>query len=77
MHYFAEWWKQLFGESEGKEGKGIFPTVFKYSTDLHSIGQYVQDGIRNIFETVIHFDDEVENDDLDSVLSLIQSLKQQ
>lgn len=57
----GEWWKQLFGESEGKEGKGIFPTVFKYSTDLHSIGQYVQDGIRNIFETVIHFDDEVEN----------------
>lgn len=55
----GEWWKQLFGESEGKDGKGIFPVVFNYSTDLHSIGQYVQDGLRNIFETVLHFDDEL------------------
>ncbi|RST74161.1 glucose-6-phosphate isomerase [Siminovitchia acidinfaciens] len=53
MKYFAEWWKQLFGESEGKEGKGIFPASAKFSTDLHSIGQYVQDGRRDLFETVI------------------------
>ena len=48
-----EWWKQLFGESEGKDGKGIFPTSVIYSTDLHSLGQIVQEGVRNIFETVI------------------------
>ncbi len=56
----GEWWKQLFAESEGKEGKGIFPVLFTFTTDLHSIGQYVQDGIRNIFETMLHFDDEPE-----------------
>ncbi len=53
LKYFAEWWKQLYGESEGKEGKGIFPASASFTTDLHSIGQYIQDGIRNIFETVI------------------------
>ena len=53
MHYFTEWWKQLFGESEGKEGKGIFPSGVDYTTDLHSMGQYVQQGIRNLIETVI------------------------
>ena len=57
----GEWWKQLFGESEGKDGKGIFPVLLNYSTDLHSIGQYIQDGIRDIFETVLHFDDELNN----------------
>lgn len=51
--FFGEWWKQLFGESEGKNYKGIFPVSLVYSTDLHSLGQYVQDGIRNIFETII------------------------
>ncbi len=51
--YMNEWWKQLFGESEGKDGKGIFPTSVIYSTDLHSLGQIVQEGHRNIFETVI------------------------
>ena len=51
--YMNEWWKQLFGESEGKDGKGIFPTSVIYSTDLHSLGQIVQEGVRNIFETVI------------------------
>jgi len=50
---FAEWWKQLFGESEGKDQKGIFPASVIFSTDLHSMGQYVQDGVRNIFETVL------------------------
>lgn len=54
LQYFAEWWKQLFGESEGKEQKGIFPASVNFSTDLHSMGQYVQDGIRNIFETILH-----------------------
>lgn len=54
MHFFAEWWKQLFGESEGKDQKGIFPAAVDFSTDLHSMGQYVQDGLRTIFETVIN-----------------------
>ena len=53
MHYFTEWWKQLFGESEGKDGKGIFPAGVDYTTDLHSMGQYVQEGRRNLMETVI------------------------
>ncbi|MBP7496606.1 MAG: glucose-6-phosphate isomerase [Bacteroidales bacterium] len=53
MFYFIEWWKQLFGESEGKEGKGIFPGGMIFTTDLHSLGQYVQEGSRNIFETVL------------------------
>ncbi|MBR2600884.1 glucose-6-phosphate isomerase [Candidatus Saccharibacteria bacterium] len=50
---FAEWWKQLFGESEGKQNKGIFPASVVYTTDLHSLGQYMQEGRRNIFETVV------------------------
>ncbi len=54
LHYFIEWWKQLFGESEGKEGKGIFPTGAEFTTDLHSLGQYIQEGRRNLFETVIN-----------------------
>ena len=53
MHYFTEWWKQLYGESEGKDGKGIFPAGVTFTTDLHSLGQYIQDGERNLFETVI------------------------
>jgi glucose-6-phosphate isomerase len=53
LQYLAEWWKQLFGESEGKDQKGIFPASAIYSTDLHSLGQYVQDGMKNLFETVI------------------------
>lgn len=51
----AEWWKQLFGESEGKDGQGIFPAAVTYTTDLHSLGQYLQDGRRNIFETILGF----------------------
>ena len=54
LHYFTEWWKQLFGESEGKDRKGIFPAGVDYTTDLHSMGQYIQDGKRNLFETVIN-----------------------
>jgi glucose-6-phosphate isomerase len=53
LHYLAEWWKQLFGESEGKDGKGIFPASVDFTCDLHSMGQYIQDGRRSIFETVL------------------------
>lgn len=53
LHYIAEWWKQLYGESEGKEHKGIFPASVDFTTDLHSMGQWIQDGERTIFETVI------------------------
>lgn len=53
MYYFIEWWKQLYGESEGKEQKGIFPAGVGFTTDLHSLGQYIQEGLRNLFETVI------------------------
>jgi len=54
LHYFTEWWKQLFGESEGKDGKGIFTAGVDFSTDLHSMGQYIQDGMRVLFETVLN-----------------------
>ncbi len=53
LHYFAEWWKQLFGESEGKNQRGIFPAACDFSTDLHSMGQYIQEGRRDLFETVL------------------------
>lgn len=62
--YFSEWWKQLFGESEGKNHKGIFPSSVVYTTDLHSLGQYVQEGRRNLFETVIN----IENPNSDIVI---------
>lgn len=55
-HYVAEWWKQLYGESEGKEGKGIFPASVDFTTDLHSMGQYIQDGRRSLFETVLEIE---------------------
>lgn len=54
LHFVSEWWKQLFGESEGKDQKGIYPASVDFSTDLHSMGQYVQDGRRDLFETVLH-----------------------
>lgn len=57
LSFVAEWWKQLYGESEGKDGKGLFPASVSNTTDLHSMGQLIQDGVRNVFETVI----EVEN----------------
>ena len=56
MHYMTEWLKQLFGESEGKENKGIFPAGIDLTTDLHSMGQYMQEGLRNLFETVIYIE---------------------
>ena len=72
--YFSEWWKQLYGESHGKQHKGIFPASVTFSTDLHSMGQYIQDGLRNLFETVISVENSnhelripKENDDLDQL----------
>lgn len=59
MYFFAEWWKQLYGESEGKDGKGIFPLSAIFTTDLHSLGQIIQAGERNIFETVIRFEEDL------------------
>ena len=56
LHYFSEWWKQLFGESEGKDGKGIYPASVDFTTDLHSLGQLIQDGKRNMFETNINIE---------------------
>lgn len=56
LFYFQEWWKQLYGESEGKDGKGIYPSSVGFTTDLHSMGQLIQDGKRNIFETVLNID---------------------
>ncbi|CAM3840841.1 glucose-6-phosphate isomerase [Alkalicoccus chagannorensis] len=74
LHYTGEWWKQLYGESEGKDGKGLFPAAADFSTDLHSLGQYVQDGRRQLFETVLHVGSEKETvtigkdkDDLDGL----------
>lgn len=64
LHFVAEWWKQLFGESEGKNGKGIFPASADFTTDLHSLGQYIQDGRRHLFETVL----EIEKPEADLVL---------
>ncbi len=57
LHYFSEWWKQLYGESEGKDQKGIFPASVDFTTDLHSMGQWIQDGERTIFETVISIEE--------------------
>ncbi len=64
LQYFIEWWKQLYGESEGKDQKGIFPAGVNFSTDLHSMGQYIQDGRRSLFETVLY----VENSKKDITL---------
>ena len=56
FRFMAEWWKQLYGESEGKEGKGLFPASVEFTADLHSMGQYLQEGRRNLFETVVRFE---------------------
>ena len=61
MAMFAEWWKQLFGESEGKEGKGILPTSVNFSTDLHSLGQFIQEGNKMLFETILNVDTPTED----------------
>ncbi|MBQ3363098.1 MAG: glucose-6-phosphate isomerase [Muribaculaceae bacterium] len=70
LHFLAEWWKQLYGESEGKDHKGIFPASVDFTTDLHSMGQWIQDGERTIFETVLSVGDQqheviIPNDDVD------------
>jgi len=70
LFYLGEWWKQLFGESEGKDNKGLFPAGASFSTDLHSLGQYIQDGERHLFETVLNVNVSrrkliIENDNLD------------
>ena len=57
LHFFTEWWKQLYGESEGKEGKGIYPSGVDFTTDLHSMGQYIQEGRRTLFETVLRVEE--------------------
>ncbi|MGI1691025.1 glucose-6-phosphate isomerase [Thermoanaerobacter uzonensis] len=71
LHYFSEWWKQLFGESEGKDNKGIYPASVDFTTDLHSMGQFIQEGSRNIFETVLNVEkpvkDIVINKDKDNI----------
>ncbi|GHU80549.1 hypothetical protein FACS1894145_7040 [Bacteroidia bacterium] len=74
LHYVSEWWKQLYGESEGKEHQGIFPASVDFTTDLHSMGQWIQDGERTIFETVIsvahpeyHVEVPVDEEDLDGL----------
>ncbi|MEY7999752.1 glucose-6-phosphate isomerase [Clostridium sp. Mt-5] len=74
LHYFGEWWKQLFGESQGKDNKGIFPASVDFSTDLHSMGQYIQQGLRIMFETFINVEKprkemfiEKEDEDLDGL----------
>ena len=74
LHYMTEWWKQLYGESEGKDGKGLFPAGADFSTDLHSMGQYIQDGRRMLFETLLRVEKPVyditiekDADDLDGL----------
>lgn len=74
LKYITEWWKQLFGESEGKNGMGIFPVGLNYTTDLHSLGQYVQDGERTIFETVINVEEPYRDYVFDKNLSNEDSL---
>ena len=64
LHYVGEWWKQLFGESEGKDSKGLYPASADFTTDLHSLGQYIQDGKRHLFETLIN----IETPELDMVI---------
>lgn len=78
LHYFIEWWKQLYGESEGKDLKGIFPAGVEFTTDLHSMGQYIQQGRRNLFETVLNVEKsktdikiETDEDNLDGLNYLV------
>ncbi len=74
LHYFGEWWKQLFGESEGKDNKGIFPAAADFSTDLHSMGQYIQDGMRILFETGISVKNPRKNITIDATEDNIDGL---
>lgn len=74
LHYFGEWWKQLFGESEGKDNKGIFPAAADFSTDLHSMGQYIQEGMRILFETGISVQNPRKNITIDKTEDNIDGL---
>ncbi len=74
LHYFGEWWKQLFGESEGKDNKGIFPAAADFSTDLHSMGQYIQEGMRILFETGISVQNPRKNITIDKAEDNIDGL---
>ena len=69
LYYLSEWWKQLFGESEGKDGKGIFPSAVNFTTDLHSMGQYIQDGQRTLFETIM----EIEKSDKSIIIEKLEN----
>ncbi|GMA61699.1 glucose-6-phosphate isomerase [Alicyclobacillus fastidiosus] len=75
LHYFAEWWKQLYGESEGKDQKGVFPASVGYTTDLHSMGQFVQEGYRNLFETFVHIENGTHNVDVPSAQNMEDGLE--
>ena len=75
LHFFTEWWKQLFGESEGKELKGIFPSSVDFTADLHSMGQYIQEGERIIFETVLNIDTPNKDYDIPTLEEDIDGLK--
>lgn len=78
LKFFSEWWQQLFAESEGKDGKGLFPTFAFFSTDLHSLGQIIQDGKRNLFETVLMInesDSKVKIEKIDEVFGRYSSLE--
>lgn len=74
LHYFGEWWKQLFGESEGKDNKGIFPAAADFSTDLHSMGQYIQEGMRMLFETGISVENPRKNITIEATKDNIDGL---
>ncbi|MFB5192516.1 glucose-6-phosphate isomerase [Alicyclobacillus fastidiosus] len=75
LHYFAEWWKQLYGESEGKDQKGVFPASVGYTTDLHSMGQFVQEGYRNLFETFVHIENGAHRVDVPSAQNVEDGLE--
>ena len=74
LHYFAEWWKQLYGESEGKDNKGIFPAAADFSSDLHSMGQYIQEGRRILFETAVLVDEPRKNVTINEVENNLDGL---
>ena len=74
LHYFGEWWKQLFGESEGKENKGIFPAAADFSSDLHSMGQYIQEGMRMLYETAVLVETPIKDITIDATEDNIDGL---
>lgn len=75
LHYFSEWWKQLMGESEGKDEKGIYPSSANFSTDLHSLGQYIQEGLRNLIETVIFVDNPTHDEKIPKSIKNLDGLQ--